>query len=486
MLNQNQSHKLFTLRTYLLIVILLANFKIVKSQISNCPENMDFELGNLNNWKFGTGMCCPISASPINSAIAGRHELLSGSGLDQYGSFPIVPSGNGNFVLRLGNNKNGSESETASYSFVVPNSLDEFSLLYKYAIVLEDPEHSPSEQPRFEVKIYKAGNGSPIDCASYTFISNANLPGFKKSKVDTSILYRDWSVGSMDLTPYKGDTMILEFSTGDCSLGGHFGYAYVDVSCSNFNINAVFCKTDSLLKLEAPPGFQNYYWYNNDFSTLIDSGSKISILQPDLSSNYNLVVNPYTGYGCVDTFQTKIIISDLTLQISDSITVCNKEKFILVPKIKGNSNFYSFMWTPVEGLSCASCSNPEFTSIGTMTYNLEVTDQYGCKAVDSIKLTPSASACCNHVFIPNAFSPDNNGLNDLFITKTEIELSNFKFSIFNRWGEKLWQTNNYFSGWNGLYKGEPQLIGTYFYTLEYECLFNKKKYNKSGDFILLR
>lgn len=473
------------IKKFVLLMALLNCF-IAKSQVINCPKNIDFEDGNYNNWSFGIGTCCPMITSTASAPLNNRHKLCFGAGVDPYGLFPIVPHDNGKYVLKLGNNNVNGEAESAFYKFMVPNTVGEFSLLYKYAVVLQEPGHTQSDQPRFVVKIHKVGSSQPLTCASFTYVAMANLPGFKVSPTDTSVLFKDWSVGSIDLTPFKGDSLILEFSTGDCGLGGHFGYAYIDVSCSLSNVNAIFCKKDSILNLQAPPGFQNYNWYNGNFSTLIDTGAVISIPQPDLTSDYYVIVNPYSGYGCIDTFKINIIISDFNINISDSITICDKENYKLLSGINGNSAQYKYLWTPSLGLTCYDCSSPEVIPSITTTYSLEVTDQYGCKLNDSIKVIPSPLACCKYIFIPNAFTPDKNGINDIFKTMSEIELSNFKFSVFNRWGELLWQTKNELSGWDGHYKNEPQPLGTYFYMLEYECTFDYKKYTKSGDFILIR
>lgn len=474
------------LRIWILFLTAFTASLSVSAQVSNCPPNIDFEEGNLEHWQFGTGNCCPVNTTPVGAAIPNRHTLRYGSDVDPYGLFPVVPPGSGKYVLQLGNNSSGGQAEQASYTFVVPSNMSEFGLLYKYAIVLEDPDHPASGQPRFEVKVYQKGSSVPLSCASFTYIASAGLPGFKPSNVNSAIIYRDWSLGSIDLTPYLGDTLVLEFSTGDCAYGGHFGYAYIDVSCSGSNVNAIFCKSDSVLNLQAPPGFQQYYWYNNNFSQLIDSGLAITIPQPDLSSFYNVIVQPYAGYGCVDTFKTDIFISDFSIFLSDSATVCNKETFQLFPAVKGNSNAYSYQWSPTEGLSCSTCLNPVFSPTLPIRYHLTVTDEKGCVLHDSTKIFPSPLACCQHVFIPNAFSPDNNGLNDLFTARTEIELPMYRLSVFNRWGQGLYQTKSIHTGWNGRYQNEPQPLGTYFYLLEYQCGFNKKKYNKSGDFILVR
>ncbi|KXK42897.1 MAG: PKD domain-containing protein [Bacteroidetes bacterium OLB11] len=88
------------------------------------------------------------------------------------------------------------------------------------------------------------------------------------------------------------------------------------------------------------------------------------------------------------------------------------------------------------------------------------------------------------MFIPNAFSPNGDGQNDVF----RIKAKNIDFLylyIYNRFGQLLFQSDDINTGWNGDYKGIPCEIGTYFYLLLYNDIDGKSK-KESGDLELLR
>ena len=70
------------------------------------------------------------------------------------------------------------------------------------------------------------------------------------------------------------------------------------------------------------------------------------------------------------------------------------------------------------------------------------------------------------------------------ITAAGLELH--QFEIFNRWGQKVWYTNNYYDIWDGTFKGEPCPIETYHFVFQYKCLTDGKEYIKKGDVTLIR
>lgn len=400
----------------LFLLLLLPTFCF--AQDVYCPPNIDFENGNTNHWQFFTGSCCPIVATSSSSAIPGRIELMSGGGMDYYGGFPVVPPGSGNYTLKLGNDQVGAEAEKAVYEFTIPDNVKDFSLIYKYAVVFEDPGHSQSEQPRFEVRIFDVSTNDALPCARYSYIATSNLPGFQNSTVSSMVLYRDWSVGSIKLSDYSGKTLRAEFSTGDCSQFGHFGYAYIDLSCGNFGFNPVVCEGTDSLSVQGPFGFSVYEWYVNNFSSIKSTNQNFHL--PTLAGvdSIFLIIKPFSGFGCVDTLRGGITQSVLHVSTLDSLTICGSEPNVLQANVSGNSNHFYYSWSPDNLLSCGDCANPILQSNVAQNYYVHVQDQWGCGAEDSIYVESDIKACCKAVFIPNAFTPNNDGLNDGFTYKT--------------------------------------------------------------------
>jgi hypothetical protein len=206
--------------------------------------NIDFELGNTSGWNFYVGRCCPLIIDSATAAHPYRHVITSGSATDEYGGFPIVSPDGGSYSLKLGNSNVGGEAEQAEYQVHVPAGLTNYSLIFRYAVVFQDPGHPDTIQPRFAVNAFDSASGEPIDCAQYLYVSSSNLPGFKELSiygVDNLIQYKEWTTATINLSGYEGRTVKVIFTTGDCGYGGHFGYGYIDISAGLFAVATVVC-----------------------------------------------------------------------------------------------------------------------------------------------------------------------------------------------------------------------------------------------------
>jgi gliding motility-associated-like protein len=146
----------------------------------------------------------------------------------------------------------------------------------------------------------------------------------------------------------------------------------------------------------------------------------------------------------------------------------------------------TYIWQPFVNLSNAGTSNPVFTATATGIYPLivEGTTIQGCKGNASINI--KVFSANNLILIPNAFSPNSDGLNDKFhITCTGLQ-SLTGFTIFNRYGQIVYQQNTCFAvGWDGNFKGSAQPLGTYVYHWQ-GINFNGKKVSGKGALILVR
>ena len=120
----------------------------------------------------------------------------------------------------------------------------------------------------------------------------------------------------------------------------------------------------------------------------------------------------------------------------------------------------TYSWTPPTGLSCTNCQKPYASPVVTTTYYLTVIDSNGCSSVDTVIVT-----VVPFFIIPNVFSPNNDGVNDLF----EIRADGYKdyhVEIYNRWGQKLFETTDSKVYWDGLIMGGAKASdGIYYYIL---------------------
>jgi gliding motility-associated-like protein len=177
--------------------------------------------------------------------------------------------------------------------------------------------------------------------------------------------------------------------------------------------------------------------------------------------------------GCSDTTSKNIFVPpvpDITIAEDPVIPVSTG---VTLP-VTYSPDVTSWTWTPSKNLSCIDCATPYANPKQTTTYHVKASDQYGCYATKDITVT----VVCNglNYFIPNTFSPNGDGVNDVFAPRG-VGLARVNgMRIFNRWGEMVFEKMNFVAndrtpagGWDGTYKGKPAPADVYVYIIEFVC-----------------
>ncbi|TAF51584.1 MAG: hypothetical protein EAZ62_06530, partial [Sphingobacteriia bacterium] len=295
----------------ILTLILVSISFAVTSWSQSCAPNIDFEAGSFQGWNCDSGRARNTGNFMIpTTPVVTKHTMIKGDSkvLDPYGEFPLKSPDGSSYFIKLGNENVGAEAEGLNYTFVIPSHLNSYSITYWYAVVFQNPAHSPPEQPKFNIKVTDITELSEVSCASFEYVVNAALPGFNRSKQSATILYKAWTPVTVKLDNKAGHLIKIEFTTNDCTLGGHFGYAYVDIEteCGSTLRGAGYCSDATDITLKAPLGFQGYTWYNGDFSQILGNQTELNLTPlPAPGTKFAVVVEPYPGYGCRDTLVTQ-------------------------------------------------------------------------------------------------------------------------------------------------------------------------------------
>ncbi|WP_333877902.1 T9SS type B sorting domain-containing protein [Flavobacterium sp.] len=397
----------------LALVALLTLFTLSISAQSSCP-NSDFESGDLSGWQGQTGYCCPIFTAP-SGIVNGRHTLMSGTGTDPHtcGAVPVVAPG-GLYSARVGNDNSGAQAETLSYTMTVTPSSSLF--IYKYAVVLEDPGHSPSEQPRFQVRVLNAA-GQLIDpvCGVYTVVAAAGLEGFQTCISPISggeVRYRNWTTVGLNLSAYMGQTITVEFETGDCSPGAHFGYAYVDAYCSPLQIGATYCTGSFAAQLTAPIGF-TYLWNTGETT------QSIVVTNPNAGLTYTCTMTSVTG--CTVNISTVLQLEDPVADFTMTNTCYNNAVFEDTTVLVNHSLLDSYLWNFGDGTTSTE-HNPThvFPSSGTYTVTFTTFNAFGCTTTKTQTITVYMAPTAQITYGQSNFCTSDTAVKTVTLTGTDL------------------------------------------------------------------
>ncbi len=368
-----------------IILCLVATCITVSSAYGQC-DNADFEQGSFANWQGRTGSCCGIN-TPTNGIVAGRHTIMTGPGTDANtcNTVTVVAPGS-TFSARVGNAGSGSQAERLLYTFTVTaqNAL----IIYKYAVVLENPSaHSVSEQPRFEVQVRDA-NGNPIPCTYYQVAASSNLPSFQNCG---GVVYKDWTTVGVDVSGYIGQTVTLDFATGDCDLGAHFGYAYVDASCAPLQIDSRYCLGNNQAQLSAPVGFASYQWSTGE------STPTIVINNPGNGQQVSCTITSVTG--CVATLNAVLNPTNPNPAFTLSNNCMGDATFTNTSTVV-NGTVGGYIWNFGDGTPADTNANPihVYTNPGQYNVDLIVISDIGCAdtLTQSVNIFPTPLAAFNY------------------------------------------------------------------------------------------
>jgi hypothetical protein len=240
------------------------------NSFAQCPPNIGFEAGSFEHWECSIGFVSGVDGSiqlDPSAPTFGRHTIIQNLATAPKGSLWWISyqlSQRQRLFDTVGKQSTGRQAERVSYTFTIPANDDNYSIIYNYAVVFQNPEHASWEQPQFTANVFDVSSGGYIGCSSFTYTASSNLPGISLSNLGDKVFYKPWTPVTIKLSGYAGRTIRLEFTTNDCTKGGHFGYAYVDVNqnCSSPISGNTHCFNDSAQILTGPYGFAGYRWFN--------------------------------------------------------------------------------------------------------------------------------------------------------------------------------------------------------------------------------
>ncbi len=199
---------------------------------------------------------------------------------------------------------------------------------------------------------------------------------------------------------------------------------------------------------------------------------------------FSLTVTNIQGCEFSDSFQANFVDMDALLNVHPRL-----DTIVLGDTVHITSTFnpdFEYDWSPVDGLDEFNVCCPIAQPTDSTTYLLEAFDpSNGCIGTGTSTICVISDLCDEPmIFFPDAFTPNGDGLND--ILKVEgFNITDVSFTIYNRWGEKVFETHSIDEGWDGTYNGQPAPTDAYAYYLRVFCEFGGQYY-KQGNVTVIR
>jgi gliding motility-associated-like protein len=312
------------------------------------------------------------------------------------------------------------------------------------------------------------GTTQPLTVRQMEFFIDADPGVGRGTPIPVQAAYSIDSVFMLQLPPTDKDTVHLYIRAQDNrGLWGLYHDTIVVVSCALYRFKPGFSIDPEPACIDAPVQFTDssnageWHWGFglNDSSSLQNPVRRYATAGLHEISLY--VVN---AKGCVsDTTRKTITVSappvvdagpDLELFIGDQAT--------LNPIIGGTQLQYT--WSPGTYMNNSSVRNPVITATENIQYKLSVSNAAGCTASDSLQVRVIKET--RDIKVPNIFTPNGDGINDLWLIQYLGTYANCRVQVFNRYGQKVFESTGYNTPWNGKYNDQPLPFGTYYYVIE--------------------
>ena len=391
-------------------------------------NNMGFENGNFNGW-YGyyatkanncvtatisgiTGGALGAVTEACNDPVTASYNALTTDyqlSITSGGNDAIVPSisrvspWGGTHSVMLGDSTwLGFGAAILSKTFLVTPGNE--NLTYEYAVLLENPGHCYGNQPIFSVTILDENGDTIPACGEYLVTSGYGIHGFDSTLYEgTWVYYKNWNMTTVPLNHYVGQCVTITFESTDCGQGGHFGYAYVDASCSPLTVTTSspnICGTDSV-ELSAPPGAGSYFWSGPANGIL--SNDSLQNIWVDSAGTYSVVVNPILGHLCSDTISVtlgKLPAASIHPNFTSNI-VCAGQPTSFTNTSNPISGTFNWDFYNLGNYNDTNVVNPTWTYALPGTYTVKLEELFGGCGTDTLITVKVDSNLVNPTFTIN-------------------------------------------------------------------------------------
>lgn len=301
------------------------------------------------------------------------------------------------------------------------------------------------------------------------------------------ILNEDLSVSTFHFLPTQ-DTMILYFKIAheNCEFVTPVTIISSPVQVEVQDVQ-ILCFQDTVQIELITQGDYVFEWQPQQYVISQASSSNPWINPPSSMTFYFTATN---SFGCTLSDSVSVLKQEGTFPLDLTAWASENDIFlgdtITLFATHYFDHDYLYQWTPTNDLLTPNAASTVAAPQETTIYTVLVTDIFGCTMQDTVFVKVTEQFCGEPlIFIPNAFTPNGDGKNDVLYVRSEI-LASFIFRIYDRWGELIFETTQQDHGWNGKYKGKNCPPAVYDYYFEGVCVGGESKYKTKGNITLIR
>jgi len=196
-----------------------------------------------------------------------------------------------------------------------------------------------------------------------------------------------------------------------------------------------------------------------------DPSQPVQTVSPAESTTYMMVA---TGSSCASDTQYVHVHVDESPDVEageDRVVMLGTEVTFTATS---GYEITSWYWSPSAEVSCYDCPTMSIIANESRTYYINVTDANGCPAVDSVRVRV-ITTCAGNIWVPNAFTPNGDEANDLFMVRSTGHVDLITFRVFDRWGNLMFRTDSFSEGWDGKYHGKEVNPDVYVWWVRAAC-----------------